>query len=75
MPATFLMVAEDMGFALEYATRDNNAKFRGQFDDVFRTSDAEIERTLPLSPNLRVHVERFIQTLKFDYRIRFSDRS
>ena len=34
-------------------------------------SDVEIERTVPLSPNLRAHVERFIQTLKFDYLIRF----
>jgi putative transposase len=46
--------------------RDNDVKFRRQFDDVFKTSGVEIKRTVPMSPNLRAHVERFIQTLKFE---------
>lgn len=62
----FLMVSEDMGLAPEYLMRDNDAKFSGQFDDVFKTSGVQIKRTVPMSPNLRAHVERFIQTLKFE---------
>ena len=50
----------------EYLMRDNDAKFSGQFDEVFRTSRVQIKRTVPMSPNLRAHVERFIQTLKFE---------
>ncbi|GDX94304.1 hypothetical protein LBMAG46_43140 [Planctomycetia bacterium] len=62
----FLMVAEDMSLSSEYLMRDNDAKFSRQFDDVFKTSGIEITRTVPMSPNLRAHVERFIQTLKFE---------
>jgi putative transposase len=62
----FLMVAEDMGLAPEYLMRDNDAKFSGQFDEVFKTSGVQIKRTVPMSPNLRAHVERFIQTLKLE---------
>ena len=64
----FLMVAEDMSLSPEYLMRDNDVKFRRQFDDVFKTSGVEIKRTVPMSPNLRAHVERFIQTLKFESR-------
>jgi putative transposase len=42
----------------------NDTKFSAQFDEVFKTSGVEIKRTVPLSPNLRAHVERFIQSLK-----------
>ncbi|MEI7702017.1 MAG: hypothetical protein WCK86_19625 [Planctomycetia bacterium] len=62
----FLMVAEDMGLSPEYLMRDNDTKFSGQFDEVFKTSGIQIKRTLPMSPNLRAHVERFVQTLKFE---------
>ncbi|MFO0179228.1 MAG: integrase core domain-containing protein [Planctomyces sp.] len=62
----FLMVAEDMSLSPEYLMRDNDVKFSRQFDDVFKTSGVEIKRTVPMSPNLRAHVERFIQTLKFE---------
>lgn len=62
----FLMVAEDMGLAPEYVMRDNDAKFSAQFDEVLRSSGAIVKRNTPLSPNLRAHVERFIQTLKFE---------
>ena len=60
------MVAEDMNLSLDYVMRDNDAKFSGQFDEVFKTSRVQIKRTVPMSPNLRAHVERFIQTLKFE---------
>jgi putative transposase len=62
----FLMVAEDMGLTPEYVMRDNDAKFSAQFDEVLKSSGAIVKRNTPLSPNLRAHVERFIQTLKFE---------
>ncbi len=40
----FLMVADDMGPAPEYVMRDNDAKFSGEFYDVFKTSGVEIKR-------------------------------
>jgi putative transposase len=67
----FLMVAEDMGLAPEYVMRDNDAKFSAQFDEVLKSSGATVKRNTPLSPNLRAHVERFIQTLKFECLNRF----
>lgn len=62
----FLMEAEDMGLAPKIVMRDNDTKFTAQFDQVFETSGAKIKRNTPLSPNLRAHVERFIQSLKFE---------
>lgn len=38
---------------------------------MFKTSGAEVKRTVPLSPNLRAHVERFIQSLKFEVLDKF----
>lgn len=67
----FLMVAEDMGLAPEYVMRGNDAKFSAQFDEVLKSSGATVKRNTPLSPNLRAHVERFIQTLKFECLNRF----
>jgi putative transposase len=67
----FLIIAEDMGLSPEYLMRDNDAKFSGQFDEVFKTSGVQIKRTVPMSPNLRAHVERFIQTLKFECLSKF----
>ena len=62
----FLMVAEDMGLSPEYLMRDNDAKFSAQFDEVLKSSEAIVKRNTPMSPNLRAHVERFIQTFKFE---------
>jgi putative transposase len=67
----FLMDAEDMELAPKYVMRDNDTKFTAQFDEVFKTSGAEIKRTVPHSPNLRAHVERFIQSLKFEVLDKF----
>ncbi len=60
------MVAEDMGLTSEYVMQDNDAKFSAQFDEVLKSSGATVKRNTPLSPNLRAHMERFIQTLKFE---------
>jgi putative transposase len=60
----FLMDAEDLELAPKYVMRDNDTKFTAQFDEVFKTSGVEVKRTVPFSPNLRAHVERFIQSLK-----------
>jgi len=62
----FLMDAEDMDLAPKMVMRDNDTKFTAQFDAVFENSDATIKRNTPLSPNLRAHVERFIQTLQVE---------
>ena len=59
----FVMVAEDLQLTPQYVMRDNDTKFTAQFDEVIKTSGAEVKRNTPLSPNLRAHVERFIQTL------------
>ena len=60
------MVAEDLQLTPKYMMRDNDTKFTAQFDEVIKTSGAEVKRNTPLSPNLRAHVERFIQTLKVE---------
>jgi len=60
----FQMEAEDMALAPRIVMRDNDRKFTTQFDDVLESSGVSILRTVPCSPNLRVHVERFIQSLK-----------
>ena len=60
------MIAEDMNLAPKIVMRDNDTKFTAQFDEVLNTSGAEVKRNTPLSPNLRAHVERFIQTLKVE---------
>ena len=62
----FLMDAEDMDLAPKMVMRDNDTKFTAQFDAVFENSEAKITRNTPLSPNLRAHVERFIQTLQVE---------
>jgi hypothetical protein len=43
--------------------RDNDTKFTAQFDAAIESSGAKIKRNTPVSPNLRAHVERFIQSL------------
>ena len=62
----FQIVAEDLDLAPDDVMRDNDTKFTKQFDAVIESSDAKIKRNTPLSPNLRAHVERFIQTLKVE---------
>jgi putative transposase len=67
----FLMEAEDMELVPKYVMRDNDVKFTAQFDAVIESSGAKTKRNTPASPNLRAHVERFIQTLKVECLDRF----
>ena len=48
------------------SSRDNDAKYSAQFDEVLQSSGTKVNRYTPFSPNLRGHVERFIRTLKFE---------
>ena len=58
------MEAEDLNLAPQYVLRDNDTKFTAQFDAAIELTGAKINRNTPVSPNLRAHVERFIQSLK-----------
>ena len=60
-----------MGLTPEYVMRDNDAKYTAQYIEVLKSSAAIVKRNTPLSPNLRAHVGRFIQTLKFECLNRF----
>lgn len=62
----FLMHAEDVMLPPKYVLRDNDGKYTTQYDDVFESNGSEVVKTTPMSPNLRAHVERIIQTLKFE---------
>jgi len=62
----FLMVAEDMNIETTILMRDNDKKYSKEFDGVFKSTGVKIKRNTPESPNLRAHVERFIQTLKLE---------
>jgi len=44
----------------------NDAKFSPQFNEVLKSSGVIVKRNTPPSPNMRAHVERFTQTLKFE---------
>ena len=59
-----VMEAEDLNLAPQYVMRDNDTKFTAQFDTAIESSGAKIKRNTPVSPNLRAHVEWFIQGLK-----------
>ena len=65
------MHAEDVQLPPKYVMRDNDAKYKLQFNTVFESGDAEIKRNTPASPNLRAHVERFIQTMQVECLDRF----
>lgn len=62
----FLMHAEDVDLTPAYVMRDNDTKYTVQFDAVFEANDTKIKRNTPAAPNLRAHVERFIQTLQVE---------
>ena len=67
----FLMEAEDLNLSPKYVMRDNDTKFTAQFDEVIKSSGAEVKWNTPRSPNLQAHVERFIQSLKVECLDRF----
>jgi transposase InsO family protein len=60
------MHTEDVELMPTIIMRDNDSNYHTGFDDVLRSAGAKIKRSTPRSPNLRAHVERFIQTLKFE---------
>ena len=55
----------------KYVKWHKDAQFTAQFDEALKTSGAEVKRNTQLSPHLRAHVERFIQTLKVECLDRF----
>ncbi len=67
----FLQHAEDADLPVETVMRDNDAKYSAAFDDTLKSSGAIVKRNTPMSPNLRAHVERVIQTLKFEVPDKF----
>jgi hypothetical protein len=44
--------------------RDNDTKLTSQLGAAIESKGAKIKRNTPMSPNLRAHVERCIQSLK-----------
>jgi transposase InsO family protein len=58
------MEAEDLNLAPQYVIRDNDTKFPAKFAAAIESSGAKIKRNTSVSPNLRAHVEQFIQSLK-----------
>ena len=60
------MHAENVELPHRFVMRDNDVKYTPAFDAVFTTSNTEVKRNTPASPNLRAHVERFIQTLQVE---------
>ena len=57
---------EANGQQVEILMRDNDGKYSKEFDAVFADSKIQIKKNTPASPNLRTHVERFIQTFKHE---------
>jgi putative transposase len=64
------MEADDLNLIPKYMMRDNDTKLTAQFDEV-KNGGVGIKRTVSLSPNLRAHVERFVQSLKLECLDRF----
>ena len=62
----FQMAAVDLGLPVKYLVHDNDTKFTQQFDDLFESAGTEVVKTAIAAPNQQAHVERFIQTLKFE---------
>ena len=62
----FQMHVYDNELKCEILCRDNDAKYVPNFDSVFKSSDCQVKRITPRSPNLQAHVERVIQTIKHE---------
>jgi putative transposase len=62
----FQMMAEDAGLPAKYLVHDNDTKFTKQFDDLFESAGGEVVKTAIQAPNQQAHIERAIQTLKFE---------
>lgn len=62
----FLSENVGTGLSAKIFMRDNDTKFTSEFDQVIEGAGAQVKRNTPRSPNLRAHVERFIQSLKHE---------
>src|SRR6185312_1838617 len=62
----FLMHTDDVDLEHRFVMRDNDTKYSKAFDAVLEAGDVEVKKNTPESPNLRAHVERFIQTLQVE---------
>jgi putative transposase len=62
----FLMECEDETQPTRFVMRDRDVKYTEGFDEVFKASGIQVLKNTPQSPNLRAHVERFVQTLKVE---------
>lgn len=62
----FQMAADDLGLPAKYLVHDNDTKFTRQFDGLFESAGAQIVKTAIQAPNQQAHIERAIQTLKFE---------
>ena len=60
------MHIDDNGLECGILCRDNDTKYVQQFDAVFKSTDCQIKRITPMSPNLQAHVEHVIQTIKHE---------
>jgi putative transposase len=62
----FQMAADDLGLPARYLVHDNDTKFTRQFDGLLESAGTEVVKTAIAAPNQQAHVERAIQTLKFE---------
>jgi putative transposase len=58
------MDLEDRQLSPRFLLRDNDAKFTGAFDEIFRTEGAEVIRTPIQAPKANADAERWVQTVR-----------
>ncbi|HEV8177568.1 MAG TPA: hypothetical protein VGP44_07760, partial [Gemmatimonadales bacterium] len=49
--------------SIRFLIRDNDAKFSGPFDEVFRTEGVKVIRTSIRAPKANAYAERCVQTI------------
>jgi putative transposase len=57
-------VLDDQATACKFLIRDRDAKFTRAFDDVWRSTGAEVIRTLVRAPNANAVAERWVGTVR-----------
>lgn len=62
----FQMAADDLDLPAKYLVHDNDTKFTQQIDEIFESAGTEVVKIAVAAPNQQAHVERAIQTLKFE---------
>lgn len=55
---------EEMGHPVTYLIIDHDGKYTKEFDAIFESEDAKVQRVGPRAPNLNAHAERFVQSLR-----------